>query len=222
MSAGPDASSAPSADAGLPRGSVRITPWVIPALRALVALLVGFAITFTPAHSASFGLVAFGAFALLEGAIVLAGAFGDRSERQARGLFLVQGLVTVAAGIAAIALPEGGVPYLVWIVSAWAIVTGGLELVSGIRARRRLAAARDWMILGGLTLILAIGFLLVPPDYTQTLGGIEKVEGQLTASVVLVGMFGAWAIVVGVLLGIAAVSARTPRAARTVTAKADA
>ena len=183
-----------------------------------MALIVGFAITFTPAHSASFGLVAFGLFAIVEGAVVGAGAFGDRSERQARGLFLVQGAVTVVAGIAAIALPEGGVHYLVWIVSAWAIVTGALELVSGIRARGRQAAARDWMILGGLTLILAIAFLLVPPDYTQTLGGIEKISGQLTASVVLVGMFGAWAIVAGVLLGIAAVSARSPRPARSVAA----
>ena len=67
------------------------------------------------------------------------------------------------------------------------------------------------MIVGGLTLILAIALLIVPPDYRQTLGGIEQVKGELTASVVLIGMFGAWAIVVGVLLGIAAVSARTPQ-----------
>jgi uncharacterized membrane protein HdeD (DUF308 family) len=185
-------------------------------LRALVALIVGFAITFTAGHSAAFGLVAFGLFAIVEGAVIGAGALGDRTERQARGLFLAQGVVTVVAGIAAIALPEGGVHYFVWVVSAWAIVTGALELVSGIRARGRLAAARDWMVLGGLTLILAIGFLLVPPDYTQTLGGIEKIQGELTASVVLVGMFGAWAIVAGVLLGIAAVSARSPRAPRPV------
>jgi uncharacterized membrane protein HdeD (DUF308 family) len=187
---------------------------VVPALRAVVALIVGFAITFTPAHSATFGLVAFGLFAVVEGAIVGAGALGDRAERRARGLFVVQGILTVIAGIAALVLPDGGVHYFVWVVSAWAIVTGALELVSGIRARGRSAAARDWMILGALTLILAIAFLVVPPDYSQTLGGIEQIKGQLTASVVLVGMFGAWAIVAGVLLGIAAVSARGPRLAK--------
>jgi uncharacterized membrane protein HdeD (DUF308 family) len=183
----------------------------VPAVRALVALVVGFAITFTPAHSASFGLVAFGLFAVVGGAVVTAGAFGDRAELRSRGLFTVQGILTGVAGVAALALPDGGVRYLVWVVSAWAIVTGALELVSGIRARERVGAARDWMIIGGLTLILAIAFLIVPPDYTQTLGGIERVTGQLTASVVLVGIFGAWAIVAGVLLGIAAVSARAPR-----------
>jgi len=179
-----------------------------------VALAVGFAITFTPAHSATFGLVAFGLFAVVWGAVVAAGAFGDRAERRSRGLFAFQGILTVVAGVAALLLPDGGVRYLVWVVSAWAIVTGALELVSGIRARARVAEARDWMIVGGLTLILAIAFLLVPPDYTQALGGIERVTGQLTAPVVLVGIFGAWAIVAGVLLGIAAVSARSPRPTR--------
>ncbi|HEU0205994.1 MAG TPA: DUF308 domain-containing protein [Pseudolysinimonas sp.] len=188
-----------------------LAAWVVPALRAIVALVVGFVITFTPAHSAGFGLVAFGLFAVVAGAIVAAGAFGDRAERRSRGLFVLQGALTVVAGVAALVLPEGGVHYFVWVVSAWAIVTGALELVSGIRARGRTAAARDGVILGGLTLILAIAFLVVPPDYRQALGGIEQVSGELTASVVLVGMFGAWAIVAGVLLGIAAVSARGPR-----------
>ena len=211
MSAGSGAS-AGTAVAARPAG---LAAWVVPALRAIVALIVGFAITFTPAHSATFGLVAFGLFAVVEGAIVGAGALGDRTERRSRGLFVVQAILTVIAGIAALVLPEGGVHYFVWVVSAWAVVTGALELVSGIRARGRAAAARDWMILGGLTLVLAIAFLLVPPDYSQTLGGIEQIKGELTASVVLVGIFGAWAIVAGVLLGIAAVSARVPRAPRT-------
>lgn len=185
--------------------------WVVPALRAVAALIVGFAITFTPAHSATFGLVAFGIYAVVAGAILLAGSLGGRGDQPSRGLFLAQGVVTVLAGVIALVLPDGGVHYFVFVVSAWAIVTGALELVSGIRARTRLPAARDWIILGGLTLILAIGFLIVPPDYSQTLGGIEQIKGQLTASVVLVGMFGAWAIVAGVLLGISAVSARVVR-----------
>jgi len=198
-------------DAGTGRQTL-VPAWVVPALRAAAALIVGFAITFTPAHSATFGLAAFGLYAVVAGAILLAGSLGSRGDRPSRGLFLTQGVVTVIAGVAALVLPEGGVHYLVFVVSAWAIVTGALELVSGIRARTRLAAARDWIILGGLTLLLAVGFLVVPPDYSQTLGGIEQIKGQLTASVVLVGMFGAWAVVAGVLLGISAVSARGVRA----------
>jgi uncharacterized membrane protein HdeD (DUF308 family) len=200
--------------------------WIIPALRAVSALVVGFAITFTPAHSAEFGLIAFGIFAVVAGAILLAGSIGAAwitgGDLAARGLFTVQGIVTVVAGIAALALPVGGTSYLVFVVSAWAIVSGALELVSGIRARTRLPAARDWMFIGGLTLLLAIGFLIVPPGYNQTLGGIEQIKGQLTASVILVGMFGAWAIVAGVLLGIASVSARDRRTMTSAAGSSDA
>jgi uncharacterized membrane protein HdeD (DUF308 family) len=203
--------------AGSDTSATSLRGWIIPALRAVVALVVGFAITFTPAHSAEFGLIAFGCFAVVAGAILLAGSFGPAwvtgGDLASRGLFTVQGVVTVLAGIAALALPAGGTNYFVFVVSAWAIVSGALELVSGIRARTRLPGARDWMFIGGLTLLLAIGFLVVPPGYNQTLGGIEQIKGQLTASVVLVGMFGAWAIVAGVLLGIAAVSSRDRRPA---------
>lgn len=188
-----------------------MSAWLVPAVRAVVALAVGFAITFTPAHTATFGLVAFGAFALVAGAVLLAGALGTRGDRPSRGLVVTQGVLTVVAGIAALVLPAGGTHYFVFLVSAWAIMTGALELVSGIRARGRLAAARDGMTLGVLTLILGAAFLIVPPDYRQSLGGIEQIKGQLTASVVLVGMFGAWAVIAGVLLGIAAVSARGVR-----------
>ena len=192
-------------------GIGRSGQWIVPAARAVVALAVGFAITFTPGHSATFGLVSFGLFALVAGAVLVAGSVGSRGDRTARGPFLAQGVVTLLAGIAAVVLPEGGVHYYVFIVSLWAVLCGALELVNGLRARRRLAAARDWILLGGLTLALAVVFLVVPPDYSQPLGGIEQIKGQLTASVVLVGLFGAWAIVSGVLLGISAVSARGPR-----------
>ncbi|MEO6534083.1 MAG: DUF308 domain-containing protein [Pseudolysinimonas sp.] len=204
MSAGSDTSAVTA-------GRIGVAAGVAPALRAAVALSVGLAITFTSAHSATFGLVAFGLFAIVEGAIIAAGALGDRAERRARGLFIAQGVLTVIAGVAALVLPGGGVHYFVWVVSAWAVVTGAIELVSGIRARGRGPAARDGVILGCLTLILALAFLVVPPDYSQRLGGIEQIKGELTASVMLVGIFGAWAIVTAVLLGIAAVSGMSPR-----------
>lgn len=214
MSAGSGTSAVSAGTAG----RAGLAAWVVPALRAIIALAIGLAITFTSAHSAAFGLVAFGLFAVVTGAVVTAGAFADRSERASRGLFALQGALTVAAGIAALVLPGGGVHYLVWVMSAWAVVAGALELVSGIRGRRRAPMARDWMILGALTLIVAVALLIVPPDYSQTLGGIEQIKGQLTASVVLVGIFGAWAIIAGVLLGISAVSASGARQTVTPTA----
>jgi uncharacterized membrane protein HdeD (DUF308 family) len=187
---------------------------MLTAARAALALVLGLAITFTGGHSARFGLVAFGVFGVVAGLLLLAGALLVL-RRAVRGTFLVQAAVTLVAGISGLvalssAAGGGDVIALVGIVSAFGILTGALELVAGLRARRADRGARDWILTGALTLALGLAFLVVPPGYRESLGGIERVTGTRTASVVLVGLLGAWGIVVGVLQGISAVSLRTP------------
>ncbi|MGN6327132.1 DUF308 domain-containing protein [Pseudolysinimonas sp.] len=190
----------------------RVAPWTLTAVRAALVLVLGLAITFTGGHSAGFGLVAFGLFGLVSGAVLLAGAVLALG-RAVRGPFVVQAVVTLVAGLAALvavasAPAERDVIVLVGIVSAFGLVTGALELVTGVRARGRDRGARDWILVGALTVLLGVAFLVVPPGYRQSLGGIQNISGTLTASVVLVGLLGAWGIVVGVLQAISAVSLR--------------
>jgi len=185
----------------------RIGVWAITAARAALALVLGLVITFTSGHSAPFGLVAFGAFAIVAGAVLLAGAL-LAFARPVRGSFVVQAIVTLAAGIAALVLAGDDVVALLGIVGAFGILTGALELVTGLRARGVDGSARDWILTGALTVLLGVAFLLVPPGYSQSLGGIERITGTLTASVVLVGVLGAWGVIVGVLQAISAVSLR--------------
>ncbi|HEX7835008.1 MAG TPA: DUF308 domain-containing protein [Pseudolysinimonas sp.] len=189
--------------------------WIISAGRAFLALALGLAITFTAGHTAAFGLVAFGAFAVASGLLLAAGSFGPRAEAISRTSFRAQAVVTVAAGIAALVLPGGGIGYLVWILSGWAIVAGALELVSGIRARGRAGAWTDWVTVGGLTVVLGAVVLIIPPDIADRFSGDKGVEGLLTSSIIIVGLLGGWAVVTGVLLAIAAAS---PKARSAVTA----
>lgn len=191
--------------------------WVAPLARAIPALALGLVITFSQDHSAALGLIGFGAFAVVTAAVLLAS--GLRADRAVRGLVLVQGVVTAVAGIAALVLPGGGVGYLVSVVSAWAIVTGALEAVNGIRFRRARAAARDWLVTGVLTVLLGLVLLLVPQTFADPYS-VEDVSGTITADILLVGILGAWAIVVGVQLAIAAGTLRAPRAASAKAARA--
>jgi hypothetical protein len=62
------------------------------------------------------------------------------------------------------------------------------------------------MTIGGLTVLLAVAFLLVPPGFDQQFTGPDGVERSLTASVVTVGIFGAYAAIVAVLLVIGGLS----------------
>jgi len=190
--------------------------WVAPLARALPALVLGLLITFSQDHSSILGLISFGVFAVITAAILLASAL--RADAGLRGTVLLQGIFTAIAGIAALVLPGGGIGYLVYVVSGWAIVAGAIETVNGIRYRKARPAARDWLLTGVLTLLLGLAFLLVPQGLSESYGFEEKgqeVSGVITADIVLVGMLGAWAIIVGVQLVIAAITLRTPRPATT-------
>jgi len=193
--------------------------WILPAGRALLALALGLAITFTAGHTTTFGLLAFGAFAVVSGLLLAAGSFGPRAEPISRASFRAQGVVTIVAGIAALVLPGAGIGYLVWVLSGWAIVTGALELVSGIRARGRAAAWTDWVTVGGLTVLLGAVVLVIPPDISDTFHGDKGVEGMLTSPIIVVGLLGAWGIVTGVLLAISAASPKQAAARSAAAAK---
>jgi hypothetical protein len=73
-------------------------------------------------------------------------------------------------------------------------------------------AARDWLVTGVLAVLLGLVFLLVPQTYTDAYA-VDEISGTVTADILLVGILGAWAIIVGVQLAIAAFTLRVPRPA---------
>ena len=172
--------------------------WVVPVVRGLLALVPAAIITFSQNHSPEFGLLVFGAWAIVAGLVVGALSIRLIGDRGIRSLFLVTAVVTVVAGLLAVSVP-GALPFLLYLVSVWASVTGFVELYAGLRARGRTAAARDWIAAGGFTALLAIVFLLLPPDV-----------------VTAVGLLGGYLVILGVYLVIGGFSlkwATAPRAA---------
>jgi uncharacterized membrane protein HdeD (DUF308 family) len=163
--------------------------WTVPVARAVVALVPAAVITFNADHSAEFGLLVFGAFALVNGLVTAVLSWRSVTAAKDRSIFVIQGIVSIVAGVLALALPGGGLSFFLYIVSVWAAVTGVLELYTGIRVRGRGQVARDWLVVGVLTAVLALVFLLLPPH-----------------AVVSVGLFGAYLVIIGVYLVIAGVS----------------
>jgi len=166
--------------------------WVVPVVRAVIALIAAAVITFTrDAHNAQFGLVVFGAYAVIEGAVVAVLSLRTLADPLTRTIFMVQGAIGVLAGVLALALSTSGLGLYLFLVSVWAALTGFLELYSGLRNRGKHPASRDWIVIGALTAVLALVFLLIPSD-----------------SVLAIGLFGAWAVVAGVFQAIGGVSLR--------------
>ena len=166
--------------------------WVLALACAGVLFVPGFLITFTPGHTGQFGLVALGmtalAMAVLVGWLALGLPAGDRG----RGFHLFQSAASLVIGLVALALNEVGIGLLLWCVVVWALLLGGAEVFAGIRAPRRDILRRDWITQGLLTVGLALVVLTQSAD-----------------SVAVVGFLGAWAIVMGVYLVIAAITHRS-------------
>lgn len=191
--------------------------WFVPVARAVPAIALAGVITFTPDHSAPVGFITFGVFGVLAGLVLLVGALRPARTGE-RALGIAQAVITILAGIVALLLVQGGLQFLIFLVTAFAASTGAIELYLGLRSRGQGSGSRDRVFAGGLTALLAIGLLLVPPGLAQPLGGIEAVSGVLTASVVVVGALGAYWAVLGVYLVIAGLSIKWAPSSATGTA----
>lgn len=163
--------------------------WTVPLARAVLALVPAVVITFNADHSALFGLLVFGVFAVLNGIVTAALSWRTVTDRRDRSLFVVQGVVGVAAGVIALIFHAGGLGFFLYVVTVWAAITGVLELYSGIRVRGRHSVTRDWLVVGVFTAVLSLTFLLLPPH-----------------AVVAVGLLGAYLVILGVYLVIAGLS----------------
>lgn len=170
--------------------------WVVPVVRGLLALVPAAVITFSPNHSPELGLLVFGAWAIASGLVVGALTLRLIDDRGIRSLFLVTAIATVAAGLLAVTVP-GALPFLLYLVSIWAAVTGFVELYAGLRARGRTPAARDWIAAGAFTAILALVFLLLPPDPVTAVGLLGGYFVILGVYLVIGGFSLKWAVAPG-------------------------
>lgn len=168
--------------------------WSVPIVRAVVALIAGVVVTFSADHSPTLGLAVFAGFAIASGIVAVVLNPRRLPASLPRTLLVASGVVGVVAGLVSLAgaLLGGGLAFFVYLVCVWAAITGFLELYAGLRARTVASlagAARDWLVIGVGTAVLALVFLLLPPH-----------------PVVSVGLLGAYAVMLGVFLGIAGFS----------------
>jgi uncharacterized membrane protein HdeD (DUF308 family) len=175
------------------RATQALPYYVVSALRSLILIVTGLVITFTPGHTAQFGLVALGILGIVTAVGLGLAALGLATTKTGRGLHLWQALVSLVVGALVLALQEAGMILLLWALVFWALLVGVAEIFFGARLAQGDALRRDWMSQGGMTVVLAVVVLFQPAD-----------------SVAVVGFLGAWAIVQGVYMAIASVALRFP------------
>ena len=157
--------------------------WVI-ALRGVIAIVFGVITLLLPGVTLAALMLLFGAYALVEGILNIVAAIRDRRGGRTSGALLLEGMVSIAAGLITIVVPGVTALALLYLIAAWAIITGVLEIVAAVRLRK--VIRHEWWLAlsGALSVILGVLMMIAPA----------------AGALAVVLWIGAYAIVFGVLL----------------------
>jgi uncharacterized membrane protein HdeD (DUF308 family) len=170
--------------------------WWAVLLRGLLAIVLGVLTVALPAVSLASLVLLFAVYMLADGVLGIVSAIRAARRHERWGWLVLEGLLDLAAGIAALVWPGLTIIVFVVLVAIWAIVTGVALLGATFRLNRQ--HGRWLMGLAGV-LSLVWGILLI----------VAPIGGAL----VLMLWIGAYALVFGITLVVLAFRLRARRTA---------
>ena len=134
--------------------------WAI-ALRGVAAIIFGILGLLMPVVTMAALILLFGAYAVVDGIFNVIAAVRGHSGAP-RWFLLLEGIVSVAAGIIAFAWPGLTAIVLLYVIAAWAIITGVLEIAAAIRLHNRIRG-EGWLVLSGILSVVAGALMMWAP-----------------------------------------------------------
>jgi len=158
--------------------------WWAAVLRGVVAVAFGVMAVAWPEITLRVLVLLFGAFVLVDGLIAVVTAASGAGLVRHRGWLVVEGVAGIVVGVLTFLWPDITTLALLYLIAAWALVTGALEIVAAVRLRREIR--REWLLALNGVLSVLFGVLLVAWPTT----------GALAVTLVI----GVYAIVFGIVL----------------------
>jgi len=149
-----------------------------------LAILFGLITFFWPNLTLLLLILTFGAYAIFDGVFAMLSGLVSSKYSPRWWVFLLEGVVSVAAGVFAIMRPGLTGFVLVTLIAVWAILTGAFELGAAICLWREIT--NEWMLALGGFVSIVLGVLLF---FQPATGGL-----------VITLMIGAYALIFGILL----------------------
>lgn len=153
-------------------------------LRGVIALVFGGVALFRPGIALTFLVALFGVYAFLDGILSLIASIRMVRRHDPWLALLFEAIVGIAAGIIAFRTPGITALALLFVIGAWAVVTGALEIATAIELRKLIPG--EWALALAGVLSILFGCLL----FWQPFAGI----------VALVWIIGIYAILFGILM----------------------
>ncbi|MDB5174330.1 MAG: hypothetical protein JWN51_3103 [Phycisphaerales bacterium] len=138
--------------------------WWAFVLRGVLAILFGIFTFLRPGMALMTLILVFGFYAIFEGVLNVVAAFRRTGEadQQPWWALLIEGILSIVAGLFALFIPGLTAFVLLYIIAGWAIATGIMEIIAAIRLRHQIRG--EWMLalLGVLSIALGILLALFP------------------------------------------------------------
>ncbi len=136
--------------------------WWVFLLRGVLAVIFGIIALLFPGMALTSLVLVFGAYALIDGISAIVLSIGARRSDTQWWMHLLEGVVGVIAGVIALIYPSIAALTLLYVIAAWAIVTGVIEIILAFRLRREITN-EFWLGLGGLLSIAFGVYTLIFP-----------------------------------------------------------
>jgi uncharacterized membrane protein HdeD (DUF308 family) len=158
--------------------------WWVPVLRGAAAVIFGI-LTFIAPGASVFALVAlFGAYAIVNGVLLLAVTASVPAGVPRWGWLLFESIASIVAGVLTFMWPAITALVLLYLIAAWAIATGVGQVIAAVRLRETIR--HEWLL--GLMGVLSIAF------------GVLLAVFPGAGALAVVIWIGAYALVFGALL----------------------
>jgi uncharacterized membrane protein HdeD (DUF308 family) len=156
--------------------------WWLAALRGSLAVIFGVAAFVWPGLTLEVLVLLFGAYAFVDGVVVLGFGLMAAGDGLRWWPLVLGGIVGIATGVFTFVQPGAIALALVYVIGAWAVVTGILEIVAAIRLRN--VITNEWLM--GFSGVLSIVF------------GVLVLARPNVGALTLVYLFGFYAILAGI------------------------
>lgn len=133
--------------------------WWVVVLRGLAGMTFGLVTFFAPGISLAALVLVFGAYAFADGVLAIISAIRRERPGERWVLLLLEGIAGIAAGVVTLLWPGITALVLLYVIAAWALVTGVLEIAVAIRLRK--AIKGEWLLILSGILSVALGVMLV-------------------------------------------------------------
>jgi uncharacterized membrane protein HdeD (DUF308 family) len=135
--------------------------WWAVALRGVFAILFGIVALLMPGVTLAALVLLFAAYMLVDGIFTIVAAVRAARRHERWGWLVLEGIADLAAGAIALLWPLITVVAFIYLLAAWAIVSGALMTAAAFRLH--ILHGRGWMLFGGVVSLIWGVLLIVWP-----------------------------------------------------------